>query len=248
LTSIIIAGLPWPPIIRGAPRADNLARPVCYNRAVSSSIPPRRAASLTIVALGDSTTAGTPGYQSPLEAPPDGQGRVESQFAYWLTRMHAGWRVLNRGINGQRADEIRARFERDVLGERPDAVVVIAGVNDIYQGRPAASVVRELEAIYDLARERGLALVAGSILPYDPASADENDRMHSVNAWIQAYAARHAGLVFCDTRAAVAAPGRPDRLIESPDGLHPSPAGYRLMALALEPAIRSAVKNAGSLR
>ena len=28
-----------------------------------------------IVALGDSTTAGTPLFQSPIEAPPDGRGR-----------------------------------------------------------------------------------------------------------------------------------------------------------------------------
>jgi membrane dipeptidase len=34
----------------------------------------RGAAPLTIVALGDSTTAGTPLYQSPLEAPPAGKG------------------------------------------------------------------------------------------------------------------------------------------------------------------------------
>ena len=41
-----------------------------------------------IVAFGDSTTAGTPGFQSPIEAPPDGAGNVESQFAYWLMQAH----------------------------------------------------------------------------------------------------------------------------------------------------------------
>ena len=49
----------------------------------------------TVVALGDSTTAGTPGFQSPVEAPPDGAGNVESQFAYWLMQAHPDWRVLN---------------------------------------------------------------------------------------------------------------------------------------------------------
>jgi lysophospholipase L1-like esterase len=42
---------------------------------------------------------------------------------------------------------------------------------------------------------------------------------------------------FVDTRRATAAVGDPDRLIESPDDLHPSPAGYRLMADAISPAI-----------
>ena len=36
---------------------------------------------ITIVALGDSTTAGTPAFKSPIEAPPNGSGNVESQYA-----------------------------------------------------------------------------------------------------------------------------------------------------------------------
>ena len=39
------------------------------------------AALITIVALGDSTTAGTPAFKSPIEAPPNGSGNVESQYA-----------------------------------------------------------------------------------------------------------------------------------------------------------------------
>jgi lysophospholipase L1-like esterase len=54
--------------------------------------------------------------------------------------------------------------------------------------------------------------------------------------------------VFCDTRSAVAAPGAPDRLVSSPDNLHPSPQGYKLIAAALEPAIRDALAKARSLR
>src|SRR5262245_35250092 len=110
------------------------------------------AALVTIVALGDSTTAGTPAFKSPIEAPPSGAGNIESQYAYWLMKTHADWDVQNRGVNGERSDQIRARVERDVLRARPAVVVVIAGVNDIYQGRSSASVERELEAIYDAAR------------------------------------------------------------------------------------------------
>lgn len=198
-----------------------------------------------IVALGDSTTAGTPGFLSPLEAPPDGRGNVESQFAYWLMQTHADWRVLNRGVNGERSDQIRARFARDVLNERPDVVVVIAGVNDVYQGRSAAAVERELEAMYDMARAAAppIPVVAGSIIPYNTASREDNARIHAINAWIRTYCGSHEGFAFCDTRAAVAGPGEPDRLVSSPDDLHPSPEGYRLMAMALEPVIRSVLKR-----
>jgi lysophospholipase L1-like esterase len=43
--------------------------------------------------------------------------------------------LLNRGVNGERSDEIAARFDRDVLAHRPRVVVIIAGVNDVYQGQ-----------------------------------------------------------------------------------------------------------------
>jgi lysophospholipase L1-like esterase len=55
-------------------------------------------------------------------------------------------------------------------------------------------------------------------------------------------------VVFCDTRTAVAAPGQPDRLVSSPDDLHPSPDGYRRMAVALDPAIKLALSKAPALR
>jgi lysophospholipase L1-like esterase len=204
---------------------------------------------ITIVALGDSTTAGTPGYRSPLEAPPNGSGNVESQYAYWLMQSHPDWQVLNRGVNGERSDQIRGRFARDAANARPAVVVIIAGVNDVYQGRSADSVQRELEAMYTAARAAKIAVVAGAIIPFNVASADQNTRMHAINDWIRAYAdAPDASMVFCDTRAAVAAPGQPDRLVSSPDDLHPSPSGYKLMAAALEPAVKLALTKAPALQ
>jgi lysophospholipase L1-like esterase len=204
---------------------------------------------MTIVALGDSTTAGTPAFRSPIEAPPNGSGNVESQYAYWLMQAHPEWRVLNHGVNGERSDEVRARFARDAAQVRPEVVVIIAGVNDVYQGRTADSVERELEAMYAAARAAKIAVVAGSIIPYNTATAEQNSRMHAVNNWIRAYVVHHdAGMEFCDTRAAVAAPGQPDRLVSSPDDLHPSPQGYKLMAAALEPAILRVLAKARALR
>jgi lysophospholipase L1-like esterase len=191
-----------------------------------------------VVAIGDSTTAGTPGFRSPLEAPPDGDGDATSQFAYWLMRAHREWLVLNRGVNGERSDEIRARFDRDVVAARPDAAIVLAGVNDIYQGRSAGAVQRELTGMYDAARRARIPVVAATIIPYNTATADANARMRAVNDWIRTHAAASQGAItFCDTRAAVAASGDPDRLASSPDDLHPSSDGYRMMANALEPAL-----------
>ena len=198
---------------------------------------------ITIVALGDSTTAGTPGFKSPLEAPPDGNGDVESQYPYWLGRANAAWRVLNRGIDGQRADQIRSRFKADVLDVRPELVVIIAGANDIYQGRPVHEVKADLQAMYDLAKGAGIPVVAGSIIPFNTATPGQNASMADVNAWIALAASRDPNIAFADTRAAVAASGQPDRLASSPDGLHPSPEGYQRMAGALGPAVEAALRR-----
>lgn len=192
---------------------------------------------VVIVALGDSTTAGTPEFQSPIETPPNGAGNQESQFAYWLMQRHPGWTVLNRGVNGERTDQIAARFDRDVVAARPAVVIILAGVNDVYQGRTVADVTSQLRAMYDRAAAAGIPVVAGSIVPYNTATAEQNATMRDINRWIAAEAARDPRIEFADTRAAAAARGQPDMLSGSPDGLHPDVSGYRKMAESLEPAI-----------
>ena len=190
-----------------------------------------------IVALGDSTTAGTPEFLSPLEAPPAGRGNETSQYAWWLMKAHPEWEVMNRGVNGERSDQIRARFARDVLAREPSAVVIIAGVNDIYQGHSARAVIAQLRAMYDSAAQARIPVVAGSIIPFNTATADQNSRMTEVNAWIERHALTGGNIAFADTRRAVARPDNLDLLNDSPDELHPSPAGYRRMAEAILPAL-----------
>lgn len=196
------------------------------------------AAPTRIVAMGDSTTAGTPGFKSPVEAPPDGHGDETSQYAYWLMKAHPDWEVLNRGVNGERSDQIRARFERDVVAAAPKVVVIIAGVNDVYQGRSVEHVAEQLRAMYARAAQAGIRVVAGSIIPYNTATPEQNARMRQINAWIR----DQPGIVFVDTRAAAAAPDNADRLFESPDGLHPTAAGYRRMAESIRPVLEGVLR------
>jgi len=108
---------------------------------------------IKIVAIGDSTTAGTPGFLSPLESPPNGAGDKESQYSYWLMQMHPDWNVLNRGVNGERSDQILARFRRNVIEEEPEIAVILAGVNDIYQGLPSDYPARNLSRMYSMASQ-----------------------------------------------------------------------------------------------
>ena len=196
-----------------------------------------------IVAMGDSTTAGTPAFKSPREAPPKGSGDETSQYAYWLMKAHPEWEVVNQGVNAQRSDVIAARFDQDVIALKPAVVVIIAGVNDVYQGRTAQHVKDQLAAMYKQAHDAGIRVIAGTIIPYNTATADQNARMHEINDWIRTLARADPGVIVVDTRAAVAAPGNPDMLVSSPDGLHPDAAGYRKMADAIAPAITRALSR-----
>ena len=196
------------------------------------------ASSIRIVAIGDSTTAGSPAFKSPIEAPPDGHGDHTSQYAYWLMQSHPEWEVLNRGVNGERSDQIRARFEHDVVAAAPKAVVIIAGVNDVYQGRSLEQVSAELSLMYARAAQAGIRVVAGSILPYNTATPEQNALMQQINAWIRLQPV----ISFADTRAATAAAGRPDTLLDSADGLHPTAAGYHRMAEEIRPALEQALR------
>jgi lysophospholipase L1-like esterase len=202
------------------------------------------AAPIRIVAMGDSTTAGTPGWRSPVEAPPAGTGDRTSQYAFWLMEAHPEWDVLNRGVDGERSDQILARFDRDVLAVNPRVVVIIAGVNDVYQGRPAAHAIEHLDDMYKQAHRASIAVVAGTIIPYNTATPDQNARMHEINAWIRSRSDANPRVHFVDTRAAVAAPHSADLLGDTPDQLHPSPRGYRHMADAIRPVLERVIANA----
>ena len=197
---------------------------------------------MTIVALGDSTTAGAPGWKSPVEAPPDGKGNEQSQYAYWLMQSHPGWRVLNRGVDGERTNQIQRRFARDVVEAAPRVVVIIAGVNDVYQGKPIPQVITNLDQLYGSAKSAGIRVLAGTIIPYNTATAEQNAAMRVINDWIGQAPGRDPNVAVVDTRAAVAAPGDADRLVSSPDGLHPSVDGYHRMADAIGAALETIVR------
>lgn len=191
---------------------------------------------ITLVALGDSTTAGTPLYFSPREMPPDGQGNPESQYSYWAMLAHPAWNILNRGVRGQRSDQIRARFDYDVARENPDALIVIAGVNDVYQNYSEAHVQENLKLLYEKALASGIRVMAGTILPFDIATDEQNQKIRSLNEWIRSYTQEH-GLGFVDTYHVLEDPANPGRLISTADSIHPDIEGYRLMGEAVAQAL-----------
>jgi lysophospholipase L1-like esterase len=69
----------------------------------------------TLVCFGDSLTEGT----------------IGASYIDILRPQLPGVRVVNAGINGDTVLNLLRRFERDVLPQRPDVVVVFVGLNDL---------------------------------------------------------------------------------------------------------------------
>ncbi len=82
-----------------------------------------QSAKLRIVAMGDSTTAGTPAFRSPIEAPAAGRGDVTSQYAYWLDAEPpgVGRPEPRRERRAQRSDRGAIRARRRSTRSRPSS-------------------------------------------------------------------------------------------------------------------------------
>ena len=167
----------------------------------------------------------------------------------------AGRPYVNRGIGGQTTSQMLLRFRPDVVALQPDAVVILAGTNDIAgnAGPVSLEVVQQnLASMAELAKLHGIRVVLASLLPVSDDKRDTagrplvrtNDRppatLRALNAWLADYARRN-GHVYLDYFTAVA--DRAGRLKPdlNDDGLHPNTAGYAVMAPLAEKAVEAAL-------
>ena len=191
-----------------------------------------------------------------LAAPATGESRVvflgDSITDYWkLPDYFSGKPYINRGIDGQTTPEMLVRFRQDVIGLHPKVLVVLAGTNDI-AGVTGRTSNEDIEANYasmaELARAHRIRVVFASVLPVHNYTHDAEesfalrprDRILALNRWLKDYCAKN-GFVYLDYfNALVDERGMVKRGL-SDDGLHPTDAGYKIMAPLAEKAIQEAL-------
>jgi len=155
---------------------------------------------------------------------------------------------INRGISGQTTPQMVLRFHQDVINLQPEVVVILAGTNDI-AGNTGPMTPEDTEnniaAMAEMAAQNHIAVVLCSILPafdypWQPGLTPA-PKIDALNAWIKNYASQH-GYVYVDYHSAMkdARDGLPTKL--SGDGVHPTPAGYDVMAPLLESGIAKAMQ------
>jgi lysophospholipase L1-like esterase len=162
---------------------------------------------------------------------------------------------VNRGIGGQTTSQMLVRFRPDVIALRPDAVVILAGTNDIAgNAGPVAleSVEQNLANMAELARVHGIRVVLASLLPVSDDKRDASGQpitrtqarppatLRALNDWLVDYARRH-GHVYLDYAKAVSDAAGMLKPELNDDGLHPNAAGYAVMAPLAEKAIARAL-------
>jgi lysophospholipase L1-like esterase len=196
-------------------------------RTENARLPPPRKVESRVVFYGDSIT--------------EGWGRSDG------TVFFPGKPYVNRGISGQTTAQMLIRFRQDVIDLHPAAVVILAGTNDIAgnTGVSTLSMIEDnLRSMTELAQANRIRVVLASVLPVSDypwrPGLHPAGKVRTLNAWIKDYANAH-GATYLDYHAALvnARGGMDPRLAQ--DGVHPTPAGYAVMAPLAQRAIDRAL-------
>lgn len=179
----------------------------------------------------------------------------------------AGYRMINKGVNGQQSFEMLARFESDVLALKPDVVIIWGFINDVFRSdqlqieQTLRRTRESILAMVELARKAGVAPVlatevtirgkegwaesfqafVGSALGKSSYQDYVNGHVKKTNRWLRELAVREGiGLLDLET-VLVDQQGVRQRDFSQPDGSHISKQGYEVLARYTETQLPGAI-------
>jgi len=163
---------------------------------------------------------------------------------------------INRGISGQTTPQMLIRFRDDVIDLDPQAVVILAGTNDI-AGNTGPTTLEAIEdnltSMAELARGKGMRVILSSLLPVSDYEIRDGkqiiqtvrrppEQIKALNQWLKQYAERNH-LTYLDYYSAMVDEKGFLKDELSNDGLHPNAEGYKVMNPLAEAAIAHALKG-----
>lgn len=159
------------------------------------------------------------------------------------TTFFPGKPYLNRGISGQTTAQMLLRFRQDVIDLHPATVIILAGTNDIAGNTGLATlpmIEDNFRSMTELAQASHIRVILASVLPTSDypwhPGLQPAGKVRALNRWLRSYAVSH-GATYLDYYSALAnAHGGMDKRLAL-DGVHPTPAGYALMAPLAQRAI-----------
>jgi acyl-CoA thioesterase I len=193
---------------------------------------PARAEPVTIVALGDSLTAG---YGLPAD-----QGLVP-QLQRWLDGQGAEAVVINAGVSGDTSAGGLARLDWSLTPET-DALIVTLGGNDLLRGLDPAVTRANLAAILEGAKARGLPVLLVGLEAsgnYGPAYKAAFDAI-----WPE-LAAEYGAVLMDSFFAPFGSDPAGFAAFMQADGIHPDAEGVARVVGALGPKVVELIAAAG---
>lgn len=203
--------------MQGADR-DNLKRYAEANKTVGAATPGR------VLFFGDSITDG-----------------------WRLNEYFPGKDFVNRGISGQITGQMLGRMQADVIANRPAAMLILAGTNDIARGVAVETIQNNLQMIADLCEKHAIKPIFASILPTSDHHKERNPRfemtktrplqtIRDLNDFI-AKLCKTRGYTYLNYYDAMIDASGQLKAELANDGLHPNAAGYQVMAPLAQAAI-----------
>lgn len=192
-----------------------------------------------IYCVGDSLTFGT---------------GVEEGYGYptALESLLTGWNTLNFGISGQKTSDILLRFNSDILETSAEYVIIWAGINDINHDVSSTTIKSNLQAMYTIAHNAGIKVIALTLAPekgYTAWSSARQSVIDEINTWINETALYIDHKI--DTYSLLEDSGNADTLqsaYDSGDHLHLSQAGYDAVAGLINETVSFQMADFGELK
>ncbi len=189
-----------------------------------------------LVFVGDSITDCSRDRSDPASL---GEGYVHL-IADALARRADGAEVRNLGVSGDRAVDLEARWAGEVAPTRADVLTVYVGVNDMWRRfdsddpTEAAAFEATLRRLLDALPEPlpRLLLIEPFFLPVTPDQHAWLDDLDGKRAAVVRVAADYDATVIPLHDRMTAAAREQGIPAIAPDGVHPSPAGHRMIAEA----------------
>ena len=157
--------------------------------------------------------------------------------------------VVIHGVCGETTQDMRTRFQSQVLDPLPQVVIILGGTNDLGLSHPSAIIFENLQFFYEKAQIRGILPVAVTIpslredIWQDDASADTHVKGEispalqqaialrvKLNQQIQEHGKQRKFPVIDWFAETCESPTQALALEYSNDGLHLNVAGYRTLA------------------
>lgn len=189
----------------------------------------------TIVALGDSLTAGY--------GLPDGEGLVP-QLNAWLAAQGSPATVINAGVSGDTSAGGLSRLDWSLTPET-DALIVTLGGNDLLRGLPPEETRKNIDSIVKTATDRGLAVLVVPMEAPGNFGPDYKADFDSLYADIAtAHGAKITAPFFRLLSPDATDPGQIRQWMQ-PDGIHPNKDGVAQIVTRLGPALLDLAAQSG---